>query len=70
MSVILFCRLKIKKKSNIRREDNRQIEKRKRAKRETRFSNGDTLFSLGRFSDSSVNAFQAESITSISWMHA
>lgn len=70
MTVILFCRLKNKKKSNIRKEDNRQIEKRKRAKRETIFSNGDRLFSRGRFSDSSVNAFQAESITSISWMHA
>ena len=70
MTVILFCRLKNKKKSNIRKEDNRQIEKRKRAKRETIFSNGDRLFSLRRFSDSSVNAFQAESTTSISWMHA
>lgn len=70
MTVILFCRLKNIKKSNIRKDDNRQIEKRKRTKRETSFSNGDTLFSLGRFSDSSINAFQAESTTSISWMHA
>lgn len=70
MTVILFCRLKNIKKSNIRKDDNRQIEKRKRTKRETSFSNGDTLFSLGRFSDSSINAFQAESTTSISWIHA
>lgn len=70
MTVILYCRLKNIKKSNIRKDDNRQIEKRKRTKRETSFSNGDTLFSLGRFSDSSINAFQAESTTSISWMHA
>ena len=70
MSVILFCRLKIKKRVTSEKRIIDKLKKKKRAKRETRLSNGDTLFSLGRFSDSSVNAFQAESITSISWMHA